>query len=364
MGVVLDRVRRGGVRWFVIGVVFLGLYVPVVMYHVITGDRTLWQRMLLSAGLVAYSLGWLSMPYLMWFDKDVRVRTIGCVGMTLLGLVVVFGLGLDTVGLMVYVMSATAMILPLRNAVLVDGSVLVLLAVSAYFSGDLSHDLDPLGTLLSVSLGMTFMGRLIRVNGELEKARDEITTLAVAEERNRLGRDLHDILGHSLTTITVKAGLARRVLESSGDFQRAQDEIREVEELARQALGDVRATVSGYRQVSLSTEVVGAREALRAAGVEPDLPHAVDNVRPELQEVFGYVVREGVTNVLRHSRATRCEVRLGDTWLEMRDDGRGAGDTASGNGLTGLAERLREVGGGLVAGPLPDGGYLLRAEVA
>jgi len=364
VGGVIDRLRNGGFRWILVGLVFLGLYVPVLAYHVAVGDRPLWERVLLLAGLLAYSLGWLSMPYLVWVDKDVRTRIIGCVGMTVLGLAVVFGIGLPQAGLMVYVMSATAMILPLVPAVVIDGSVLVLLVVVSYLLGAFEGEFDQFGTLLSVSLGMTFMGRMLRANAELKKARDEIAALAVAEERHRLGRDLHDILGHSLTTITVKAGLARRVLESSGDVQRAQEEIREVEELSRQALSDVRATVSGYRQVSLSAEVVGARAALRAAGVEPDLPHAVDNVRPELQEVFGYVVREGVTNVLRHSRATRCEVRLGDTWLEMRDDGRGVGDTPTGGGLSGLAERLGQVGGRLAAGPLPDGGYLLRAEVA
>ncbi|WNV83387.1 sensor histidine kinase [Umezawaea sp. Da 62-37] len=359
----IQRVRRGGVRWFLAGMVFIGLYIPVVIYAVAVDDRPLWQRILVIAGLVLYSFGWLAMPYLVWVDKPVRTRIAASLVLTAIGLAVVYGIGLGSAGLMVYVMSATAMILPLVPAVVIDGSVLLLLVVSSYLFGEIGSDFDQFGTLLSVSFGMMFMGRMLRANAELRKARDEIATLAVAEERNRLGRDLHDILGHSLTTITVKAGLARRVLESSGDVERAKDEIREVEELARQALGDVRATVSGYRQVSLSAEVVGARAALRAAGVEPDLPHAVDNVRPELQEVFGYVVREGVTNVLRHSRATRCEVRLGDTWVEMRDDGRGAGDTPSGCGLTGLAERLRKVDGKLAAGPLPDGGYLLRAEV-
>ena len=355
---------RGGSRWVLVGLVFLGLYIPFIVYGVVVDDQPLWRKVLLITGLVVYSLGWLAMPFLGWVDKPVRTRVVGSLALTAVGLAVVFGLGLGSSGLMVYVMSATAMILPFVPAVVIDGSVLVLLVATSYLFGEIGSDFDQFGTLLSVSLGMTFMGRMLRANAELRKARDEIAALAVAEERHRLGRDLHDILGHSLTTITVKAGLARRVLESSGDVQRAQDEIREVEELARQALGDVRATVSGYRQVSLSAEVVGARAALRAAGVQPDLPHAVDNVRPELQEVFGYVVREGVTNVLRHSRATRCEVRLGDTWLEMRDDGRGAGDTPEGSGLTGLAERLGQVGGKLAAGPLPDGGYLLRAEVA
>ena len=121
--------------------------------------------------------------------------------------------------------------------------------------------------------------QVIRSNAELRAARDEIATLAVAEERARLARDLHDVLGHSLTTITVKAGLARRILESSGDAPAgAVAELRDVEHLSRTALAEVRSTVSGYRKASLAAELVGARAALAAAEIEADLPHAVDNV--------------------------------------------------------------------------------------
>jgi two-component system sensor histidine kinase DesK len=347
-----------------IGLVLVLIYLPVVVYQVAIGGLPLWHRALLIAGIVAYAVGWLGLPLVFWRLTTMARRTVLCVALTLLGLAVVAGLGIEAASLMVYVMSSTAIVLSFPRALIINGVVLLLLVGAMQIEGVLAADGNALGTLLSVSLGMTFVGRLVRVNDELERARDQIASLAVAEERNRLGRDLHDILGHSLTTITVKAGLARRLLESSGDTGRAQEEIREVEELSRQALGDIRATVAGYREMSLSAEVVGARAALRAAGVETDLPHAIDNVRPELQGVFGYVLREGVTNVLRHSGATRCEVRLGDTWLEMRDNGKGTGDSTPGTGLSGLAERLDEVGGKLDAGPLPDGGYRLRVEVA
>jgi two-component system sensor histidine kinase DesK len=205
---------------------------------------------------------------------------------------------------------------------------------------------------------------VITSNAELRAARDEIATLAVAEERARMARDLHDVLGHSLTTITVKAGLARRILESSGDGDRAITELRDVEHLSRTALVEVRSTVSGYRKASLPAELVGARVALQAAEITADLPHAVDNVPAELQEPFAYVLREGVTNVIRHSGAQRCEVRLGQSWIEIRDDGIGAhGDSSAGHGLAGLAERLEQVGGSLSVGPAPTGGFLVRASV-
>jgi len=203
-------------------------------------------------------------------------------------------------------------------------------------------------------------------NAELRAARDRIATLAIEEERARMARDLHDVLGHSLTTITVKAGLARRVLESSGDRDRAVGEIADVEHLSRQALVEVRATVSGYRTASLTNELVGAREALRAAEITADLPHAVDNVAVEFQEPFAYVLREGVTNVIRHSGATRCEIRLGESWIEIHDNG-SRGSTVDngqrGHGLIGLAERLAPLGGSVHAGPAEDGGFRLRATV-
>lgn len=194
---------------------------------------------------------------------------------------------------------------------------------------------------------------LVFTVSQLRAARGEIRELAVAEERERLARDLHDILGHSLTTIAVKAGLARRMLEREGGGEHpALSEVTDAEELARQALTDIRATVSNYRTASLPAEVAGARMSLQAARIRPELPHAVDNVDPKLQEVFGYVVREAVTNVIRHSGADRCEVRLGRDWVSIADNGKGPEDGGSGqdgNGLRGLRERLEPLGGELFA---------------
>jgi two-component system sensor histidine kinase DesK len=224
--------------------------------------------------------------------------------------------------------------------------------------------------LIVLTMAMFAFGGLFRTVRELRATQGKMARLAVAEERSRLARDLHDVLGHSLTTITVKAGLARRVLETSTDRQRAIDEVRDVEELARQAMTEVRATVSGYRTASLPAELVGARAALSAAGIAADLPQAVDNANAGLHAIFAYVLREGVTNVIRHSGASRCEVRLGDTWLEVRDNGRSAADVVSssrasggGHGLSGLAERVAAVDGTLDAGPLPEGGFMLRVSV-
>jgi two-component system sensor histidine kinase DesK len=201
---------------------------------------------------------------------------------------------------------------------------------------------------------------------KLRAARSEIRALAVANERARMARDLHDVLGHSLTTITVKTGLARRLVESGADQERVRAELRDTEELSRRALADIRATVSGQRRMSLAAELVAARAALRAAGIEADLPHAVDDVQAQFEEPLAYVLREGVTNVVRHSGARRCTVRLGPRWLEVVNDGSAdptAPGVSFGNGLTGLRERLAAVRGTVEAEVRPGGGFRLRAEV-
>ncbi|MBO2464803.1 sensor histidine kinase [Actinomadura violacea] len=197
-------------------------------------------------------------------------------------------------------------------------------------------------------------------NEALVEARAEVARLASEAERARIARDLHDLLGHSLTVITVKSGLARRLAESGSP--RSAVEISEVEELSRQALTDVRAAVSGYREVSLASELARGREVLRAAGVVADLPTATEMVDPAHQELFGWVVREGLTNVVRHAHATRCTVSLTPTGVEIVDDGVGA-PAPGGNGLTGLRERVAAAGGGVEAGPVRPRGWRLKVTV-
>ena len=156
----------------------------------------------------------------------------------------------------------------------------------------------------------------------LAEARAELASLAAEQERFRIARDLHDLLGHSLTTITVKAGLAARI--GQADHARAIQEMTEVEALARQALAEVRAAVASYREVTLAGELATGRQLLRAAGITADLPRAVDDVDPAHQELFGWVVREGLTNIVRHSRARSCAVRLSPSSIEITDDGMGS----------------------------------------
>ncbi|GLY38137.1 two-component sensor histidine kinase [Amycolatopsis sp. NBRC 101858] len=217
-------------------------------------------------------------------------------------------------------------------------------------------------TLGGVTAAVGTVFALTFTTGHLKAAREQIRRMAVDSERERVARELHDILGHNLSTMAVKLGLARRILESAADTGPALTEVRDLETLCHQSLADVRATVSGYREVSLATELSGARLALRAAGVQAELPASVDEVEPELRGVFGYVVREAVTNVLRHSDAGQCRIRVGPGWVEVTDDGTVTSDPAAGHGLSGLAERLAEVRGLLEHGRGPRGGYRVFAR--
>jgi two-component system sensor histidine kinase DesK len=210
-----------------------------------------------------------------------------------------------------------------------------------------SFDYSGALAVLLVSLAMFGFFSIIQSNIALAAARAEVARLAAENERSRIARDLHDLLGHSLTTITVKAGLARRLAEH-GDADRSLQEITVVEQLSRRSLGDVRAAVAGHREVTLAGELATAREVLRAAAITAELPGSVDVVDPRYSELFGWVVREGVTNIVRHSRANRCTITLTERTLEITDDGRGGG-SGTGSGLTGLRERVESAGGTLTA---------------
>jgi len=207
--------------------------------------------------------------------------------------------------------------------------------------------------------------QVLRGNQALAEARAELARLAAENERMRIARDLHDLLGHSLTTITVKAGLARRL--GPADPAQALGQIAEVEELCRRALADVRSAVSGYRDVTLAGELAHGRELLRASGIAAELPTATDIVDPAHQELFGWAVREGLTNVVRHARASCCTVRLSRSAVEIVDDGTGEpapeGAVPPGNGLSGLRERAAVAGGRVDAGPLQAGGWQLRVTL-
>lgn len=181
------------------------------------------------------------------------------------------------------------------------------------------------------------------VEQELDRERERNAVLAVAAERERIGRDMHDILGHSLTTITVSAQLAGRLVEA--DPSLAREQIAEIERISRQALADVRATAAGMQEVRAAGEIASARSVLEAAGIQARLPTALPALDPQRAELFGYVIREGVTNVVRHSRATTCTIEVTPESVTVRDDGRGIPAEHDGSGLEGLRRRVEGAGG-------------------
>ena len=207
--------------------------------------------------------------------------------------------------------------------------------------------------------------QLGRTNYALNQAREDMAGLMVAEERLRFARDLHDLLGHSLSVIVLKAELAGKLAVASPE--RVGPELADIERVARQALADVREAVSGYRDASLTTEIEQARSALLAAGIDLSVQPLTDSLPAMTENVLAWALREGVTNVIRHAGATAAGITLarrdGRAELELTDDGRGAADFKPGNGLTGLRERVAGRKGEVEFGPSANGGFRLRVSV-
>lgn len=189
-----------------------------------------------------------------------------------------------------------------------------------------------------------------RMNRKLRKANEEIEHLAKVAERERIARDLHDVLGHTLSVITLKSELAGKLIQR--DPERAGKEIREVEGISRQALSDVRDAIRGYRSEGLVAELARAKTTLETAGLSVQCDAATSMKLPAMQEsVLSLAVREAVTNIVRHAHAKSCRMRLeqqnGSCRLEISDDGRGS-NGAEGNGLRGMRERVEMIGGTLL----------------
>ncbi len=270
-----------------------------------------------------------------------------------------------------------------RPKVLAVGVVTALTAVVGAASGMKGSDLFS-AVVIVFGVGTSFLGfwRLLEANVALSQAQADQAQVAVTEERLRFARDLHDLLGHSLSVITLKSEVVARLLPDRP--AQAASEVAEIEQVARQALWEVREAVSGYRRTTLAAELVAARAALSAASIACTEQVAAVGLEPAVEAVLAWAVREGVTNVVRHSAAASCTVSValeGDRVVAtVADDGRGvsgplaasgnglsgnglSGNGLSGNGLCGLAERLALVGGALESGPGPAGGFRLRAMV-
>jgi two-component system sensor histidine kinase DesK len=207
---------------------------------------------------------------------------------------------------------------------------------------------------------------MLEVMWELDRSRQVQARLAVAEERLRFARDLHDTLGRNLSVVALKSELAVQLARRRDTGAVA--EMEEVREVAERSLKEVREVVRGYRAIDLDTELAGSQSVLRAAGVQCEVTGRGADLPPSVQAALAWVVREGTTNVLRHSEATRCVIAVrpaaGNVTLTMENDGVGSRRrTSGGTGLVGLSERLREAGGTLHGKDLAEGRYRLTAEV-
>jgi two-component system sensor histidine kinase DesK len=196
---------------------------------------------------------------------------------------------------------------------------------------------------------------------DAHNSREAKARLAVAEERLRFARDLHDLLGHGLSVITLKSELAAKL--ATKDAGRAAAEMAAVRALAGDSLAKVQQAVHGYQTLDLDEELAGVRAALEAAGARCEIRARADGLSPAARALLAWAVREGGTNVLKHSKATRCAITIDGGVLEMLNDGVDGRPSAPGNGLRGLAERLATAGGSFSAAPTPAGEFVLRAAV-
>jgi two-component system sensor histidine kinase DesK len=335
----------------------------------------------LLVALVGLAVFVISYFWVMWphpLRRDPHTRVALPTALTLLAALTVLVLGLSLADggaflwLFIGVGAIAGVTLPARSGfIAVILLTLLTLGVAVMLSGGVKQadwlHIIPLALLVrGLGLDMIGLARLAGTLQELHAARGELARLAVIEERLRLARDLHDLLGQTLSVITLKSELAGRLVEHAP--AQAAEEIYAVERLARQTLREVREAVAGYRQPALRNELDGTRELLEAAGITWTVEHTAGALPPALDTVLAWAVREGVTNVIRHSRARWCHIRVmrENGWVraEVTNDGvRGQGAEQDGppqqhvgSGLAGLAERAGALGGRVAAEPWQTGG--------
>jgi two-component system, NarL family, sensor histidine kinase DesK len=329
----------------------------------------------------ATSYTWLMWPHPASSAARSRSRSSLVLFVVLIALVVVLSLtyGLAFLWLFIGVSGIAGVLLPVRRAfVAVTILIFLPLVISVGVTGSIASvdwlQLIPLMLLVrGLGLDMIGMTRLSSALRKLHTTQEELARLKVEEERLRMARDLHDLLGHTLSLITLKSKLAGRLVEQ--EPARAAQEIREVEYVARQALREVREAVAGYRQPRLANEVVSARQLLEAAGIACTLEYTGLELPIASDAVLAWTVREGVTNVIRHSHALHCVIRLNcdhnAARAEVINDGNLRERASStqgreGLGLSGLTERVTSLGGSIEAGPVrtPDRtGFRLYVEL-
>lgn len=350
-------------RWYPGALIGL-VYQISVLAGLWTSDGSLAEKIITTFLLVLVYAGFLALPPLLWWEGE-RTRMLAIAGYFALTLLLIPSLGEITCWTWVYVACVIGMVVarPVLSTALIVALGAVQLVVF-FLTGSFEDYWFIALVTVSIGIMMSAFARQIDALRKLRSAQGEIARLAVIEERSRFSRDMHDVLGHSLTVVTVKSELARRLVPV--DPARAEAELADIERLTRSALADLRAAVAGYREMSISTELAAAQASLAAADITAHLPRNGEEVAPDLRELFGWVLREGVTNVIRHSGSRNCWVTVGSDALAIEDDGLGPAPVGSvpaaavrGSGLAGLAERARTSGATVEIAAGTRGGTLL-----
>ena len=339
--------------WIVRGVWLVFLVYPVLA--LVTTELPLWQTVvglvLVAVFAVVYVVGAQHLERMGPRGPSTTRRAVVCL-VVLVGCTVATAplIGASSLGFLPFVVAFAMFALPLAWSITV-GVLATLVAGGAAVLADPDEGTWSVAIIVFAVGVMTGGVRLVADRGEQYErmSRD----LAIVEERERVARDVHDVLGHSLTVVTVKAELAERLVDL--DPERAKAELAEIQALSRQALAEIRATVGGLRAARLGDELVSARTALAGAGIEAHVPDDAGCVDPRHRTVLAWVLREAMTNVVRHSDADACWVELDTNRLTVRDDGRGVRDGPEGNGIRGLRERVGAAGGTLSIAPGRDG---------
>jgi len=298
-----------------------------------------------------------------WDSRPSQAR-LGLAVIALIAVLACLFYGSDWTSLWIYVSAATGFVISGRRAamlavVAVAGGYLLMSRISHESAGNYWIVLLP---VLLTGWAMIGFRMQITLMKELRQARETVAKLAANEERLRLARDMHDLTGQSLSLITLKSELAaKRIarLPESADLAAVLNEVTDIGRVSRQTLQDIREAVSGYRRPTVAIEIITARTSLDAAGIhlddDPALTMRSGTFDPDAEAALAWCLREAATNVIRHSGAANCQIRLteraGEFSLEVSDDGRGlsvssgAGSLPAGTGLHGMSERLSAVGG-------------------
>ncbi|MFE2229696.1 sensor histidine kinase [Streptomyces kronopolitis] len=372
------RTRRqaiGKTTW--VGIWLLYLAGPVG--ETLQSGTPLAERIWGGLGLTLFVLSYVLLIFRHMWRRTTRPLIYGLLGVMLaLSAVLSWTLNGEWLVLFIFTSVSSAVVLPWQQSRWsIPLITVLLLAIGARYPELRGYYLFAYG-LPALGSGFMMVGvqHLIHTTAELRLARQEVARLAANDERLRLARDLHDLLGHSLSLITLKSELAGRMLPARPED--AARQVADIEQVSRQALVDVREAVTGYRKPRLAVELAAARTALRTAGIEltadPALEGEYRGLAADEEGALAWALREAATNVLRHSGARRCELLLSEEWeaderrylcLTVLDDGQGPPRAQhDGNGLAGLRERIGLAGGRLETGPAPRGrGFALRACV-